>query len=98
MRDSAAVDDLVRQIIGEHLRLDILVANAAICGFSPVAEISDESWRDMLDTNLTGAFHCIRAVLPHMTQAGYGRIVATSSGSGRAGMTNLGHYCASKWG
>jgi NAD(P)-dependent dehydrogenase (short-subunit alcohol dehydrogenase family) len=98
VRDSAAVDGMVRQIINEHGRLDILVANAGICGHSPVAEISDESWRDMIDTNLTGAFHCIRAVLPHMTRAGYGRIVATSSGAGLAGYTNLGHYGASKWG
>lgn len=98
VRDSAAVDDLVRQIIDDHGRLDILVANAGICGFSPVAGISDETWHDMLDSNLTGAFYCIRAVLPHMTRAGYGRIVATSSGAGRAGMANLGHYGASKWG
>jgi SDR family mycofactocin-dependent oxidoreductase len=98
VRDSGAVDDLVKTVVAEHGRIDILVANAGICGFSPVAEIADEVWQDVLATNLTGAFYCIRAVLPHMTAARYGRIVATSSGAGRAGMRNLGHYGASKWG
>jgi SDR family mycofactocin-dependent oxidoreductase len=98
VRDSRATDDLVRAIVAEHGRIDILVANAGICDYCPVAEIPDAVWRDVIDTNLTGAFNCIRAVLPHMTAAGYGRIVAISSGAGRAGMRNLGHYGASKWG
>ena len=51
----------------------------------------------MLATNLTGTFHCLRAVLPHMT-GGWGRIVAISSMSGRQGTPNLAHYSASKWG
>jgi SDR family mycofactocin-dependent oxidoreductase len=98
VRDSAAVNELTERIVAEHGRLDILVANAGICSLIPVAELSDETWRDTIDTNLGGAFHCIRAALPHMTRQRYGRIVATSSGAGRAGTRNLGHYCASKWG
>jgi SDR family mycofactocin-dependent oxidoreductase len=98
VRDSQAVDDVVRAVVAEHGRIDILIANAGICDYCPVAEIPDEVWRDVIDTNLTGPFNCIRAVLPHMTAAGYGRIVAISSGAGRAGMRNLGHYGASKWG
>jgi SDR family mycofactocin-dependent oxidoreductase len=98
VRDSAAVDELTNRIVAEHGRLDILVANAGICSFSPVADVSDDRWRDTIDTNLTGAFYCIRAALPHMTRERYGRIVAISSGAGRAGALNLGHYVASKWG
>lgn len=98
VRDSAAVTALVDRIVAEHGSLDILIANAGITGFSPVVDISDETWHDMIETNLSGAFFCIRAALPHMTRAGYGRIVAISSGAGRAGMANLGHYGASKWG
>jgi NAD(P)-dependent dehydrogenase (short-subunit alcohol dehydrogenase family) len=52
----------------------------------------------MIGTNLTGAFHCVRAVLPYMKAQRYGRIVTIASGAGRAGMRNLGHYAASKWG
>jgi len=98
VRDSAAVDELTDRIIAEHGRLDILVANAGICVLGPVADLSDDVWRDTIETNLSGAFYCIRAALPHMTRQQYGRIVAISSGAGRGAMRNLGHYGASKWG
>ncbi|GLY65453.1 mycofactocin-coupled SDR family oxidoreductase [Amycolatopsis taiwanensis] len=98
VRDSKAVDEVVGRTVAEFGRLDVLVANAGICGFSRVTDISDDSWHDMIETNLGGVFRCVRAVLPHMTGAGYGRIVATSSGAGRGGMATLGHYVAAKWG
>lgn len=98
VRDSAAVTDLTERVVAEHGRLDILVANAGICSFSAVADLSDAVWQDTLATNLSGAFHCVRAALPHMVSQRYGRIVAISSGAGRSGMPNLGHYGASKWG
>ena len=98
VRDGTAVTALVDRVVGEHGRLDILIANAGICCFSQVADLSDEVWRDTLATNLTGAFHCVRAALPHMTRQRYGRIVTIASGAGRGGMPNLGHYGASKWG
>ncbi len=98
VRNAEAVTDLVDGIVADHGRLDILIANAGICSFSPVAELSDDRWHDTIETNLSGAFYCIRAAVPHMARAGYGRIIATSSGAGRSGMANLGHYAASKWG
>ncbi|MDT4892442.1 MAG: hypothetical protein QOE97_1477 [Pseudonocardiales bacterium] len=98
VRSTPQVDGLVEEIIAEFGRIDILVANAGICGFCEVDQISDENWTDMIDTNLGGVFRCVRAVLPHMKRQRYGRIVTTSSGAGRAGMQNLAHYVASKWG
>jgi NAD(P)-dependent dehydrogenase (short-subunit alcohol dehydrogenase family) len=98
VRDSGAVTELTDRVVAEHGRLDILVANAGVCSFSPVAELSDDRWRDTIETNLGGAFYCIRAALPYMTRQRHGRIVAISSGAGRGGMRNLGHYGASKWG
>jgi SDR family mycofactocin-dependent oxidoreductase len=98
MRDSRQVTDVIDGIVADHGRLDVLIANAGICSFSTVANLSDETWHDTIETNLSGVFYCIRAAVPHMTRAGYGRIVATSSGAGRSGMANLGHYSASKWG
>jgi SDR family mycofactocin-dependent oxidoreductase len=98
VRDSGAVNGLAGRIAATHGRLDILIANAGICGFSPVSGLTDEAWHDMIETNLSGVFYCIRAVLPHMKRRRYGRIVVISSGAGRAGMRGLGHYCASKWG
>ena len=98
VRDSTQVTDLVDGVVADHGRLDILIANAGICSFSTIANLSDESWHDTIEINLSGVFYCIRAAVPHMTRGGYGRIVATSSGAGRSGMANLGHYSASKWG
>jgi len=98
VRDAAQVDDSVARVVAEFGRVDILVANAGVSVFRAIEEITDAAWADMIDTNLTGAFHCIRAVVPHMRAAGYGRIVTISSGAGRGGMRNLSHYAASKWG
>jgi SDR family mycofactocin-dependent oxidoreductase len=98
VRDSAAVTDVTDQIVAEHGRLDILIANAGICVLGPVADVPDDVWHDTIETNLSGVFYSIRAALPHMTRQRYGRIVAISSGAGRGGMRNLGPYGASKWG
>lgn len=98
VRDPAAVNTLVENIVATHGRIDILIANAGIISFAQVHEITDEVWADTIATNLSGAFHCIRAVIPHMQHNFYGRIITISSGAGRAGMANIGHYVASKWG
>lgn len=98
VRDPTAVNTLVDRIDSETSGIDILVTCAGIVGFAPAAELTDEQWADMLATNLTGTFHCIRAVLPRMAAKRSGRIVAISSMSGRQGTPNLAHYSASKWG
>ncbi|WP_280438284.1 mycofactocin-coupled SDR family oxidoreductase [Nocardia carnea] len=97
VRDAAAVTAFADSVAAQSGRIDILVTCAGIVGFAPVTELTDAMWSDMLATNLTGTFHCVRAVLPHMT-GGWGRIVAISSMSGRQGTPNLAHYSASKWG
>ncbi|MGW5382385.1 mycofactocin-coupled SDR family oxidoreductase [Nocardia sp. NPDC003963] len=98
IRDSAAVTAFTDAVAAQSGGIDILVTCAGIVGFAPATELTDAMWADMLATNLTGTFHCIRAVLPHMVAAGSGRIVAISSMSGRQGTPNLAHYSASKWG
>jgi SDR family mycofactocin-dependent oxidoreductase len=98
MRSTAQVDDVVRQTLAEFGRIDILCANHGVISFNPVDEMSDEQWQAVIDTNLTGVFKIMRAVIPTMKAAGYGRIVVTSSGAGRAGYPNLPHYVAAKWG
>ena len=98
VRDAQQIRGVVDRTIAEFGKLDILVANAGIFSFSTIAEMSDQTWNEMIDTNLKGVFHCLRAVVPHMIGRGYGRIVATSSMAGRAGFGNIGHYAAAKWG
>jgi SDR family mycofactocin-dependent oxidoreductase len=97
IRSTAQVESMVERTIERFGRLDILVANAGVCGYSSFGDLGDDQWNDMIDTNLTGTFKCMRGVLPQMTEQGYGRVVVTSSGAGRTGSPNLAHYCASKW-
>jgi NAD(P)-dependent dehydrogenase (short-subunit alcohol dehydrogenase family) len=79
-------------------RVDILLANQGIVDFSTVETTTDELWNTIVDTNLTGIFKAIRAVIPVMREQGYGRIVATSSMGARNTAPNLAHYIAAKWG
>jgi NAD(P)-dependent dehydrogenase (short-subunit alcohol dehydrogenase family) len=82
-------------------RLDpptILVNNAGLQGFTPFLEISVELWQRILDVNLTGTFHCCQVVVPHMLDAGWGRIVNISSSSAQGGQQLMTHYVSSKAG
>jgi SDR family mycofactocin-dependent oxidoreductase len=98
VRSREDLDAAVEAGIGEFGQLDIAVANAGIAGISPIAEMTDVQWHNMIDVNLSGVFKTLRAVTPHMVERGYGRMVATSSVVGRQGAPNIGHYVAAKWG
>jgi 3-oxoacyl-[acyl-carrier protein] reductase len=81
--------DRVRAMVAEtreHFgRLDILINNARWTALAPtrIADIADADWRRALDVNVTGAFNCVRAVVPFMTAAGWGRIINMSSATVR---------------
>jgi SDR family mycofactocin-dependent oxidoreductase len=98
VRDRGQLDAFAEQARTELGRIDFLLANAGIFSFSTVADMDDRTWREMIDTNLTGVFHAARAVLPAMIAQGAGRIVATSSMAGKMGVPHAAHYCAAKWG
>lgn len=79
--------------------IDILVCNAGIAGSNaPIAEYPPEEWRRVIDIDLTGVFHCLRAVVPGMVARNYGRIVSTASVAGKEGNPNAGAYSAAKAG
>lgn len=98
IRDMAALRRAVERATKEFGKLDIAIANAAIQMFGPLIEVSDEAWKTEIDVNLTGTANTLRAVLPHMLERKYGRIVILSSGQGRKGNKNGAAYAASKWG
>lgn len=98
VRDLAQMQGFVDQARSELGRVDFLLANAGISTYASIAEMSDQEWRDVIDVNLTGVFHAIKAVLPGMIEQQSGRIVATASQAGKMGMPHIGHYVASKWG
>jgi SDR family mycofactocin-dependent oxidoreductase len=98
VRDPGAVTAVADAAIAEFGQIDILVANAGIVSTGRLWELSDEAWQEMIGTNLTGVFNAMRAVVPHMRERRYGRIVAISSQGGRAGLPGISHYSAAKWG
>jgi NAD(P)-dependent dehydrogenase (short-subunit alcohol dehydrogenase family) len=91
--DSASVRAMVEEALREFGQIDILVNNAggATEGFNnTLEEITDEQWRTGMDTNLTGAMYCSRAVIPHMLERDKGKIINVTSGFGlRAGKNNF---------
>lgn len=98
VRDPRAVDAAVEQALAEFGHLDVAVANAGVVSTGPLEEVTDQAWDELVSTNLTGAFHTLRAVLPVMRRQRFGRIVVTSSMGGRMGIPNLAAYNATKWG
>lgn len=78
--------------------VSILINNAGAAGSAPFHRMETAHWREMLDTNLTGAFLCTRQVYPTMRQAGWGRIVTVASTSGLKGFGYIAAYAASKHG
>jgi 2-dehydro-3-deoxy-L-rhamnonate dehydrogenase (NAD+) len=78
-------------------KIDVLVANAGIAGPNHVTwEYPMAEWRKVIEINLIGVFFCCRAVLPHMIERGYGRIVNVASIAGKEGNPNASAYSASK--
>jgi 2-dehydro-3-deoxy-L-rhamnonate dehydrogenase (NAD+) len=79
--------------------IDILVANAGIAGPNHTTwEYPIDQWRQVIDINLMGVYHCCRAVVPLMLAQKYGRIVTISSIAGKEGNPNASAYSASKAG
>src|SRR6266567_108157 len=78
--------------------VSVLVNNAAIVRFGPIAETEPAAWRQVIDINLTGTYLGIRAVVSSMRKARGGAIVNISSAAGMMASPNTAAYVASKWG
>jgi (+)-trans-carveol dehydrogenase len=99
VRDQAQLDEVVAEAIGEFEHLDIVCANAGIISYAPTWELTEDQWRDVIDINLTGVWHTVKATVPGLIRAGRGgSITITSSGAGQKGFANCAHYTASKHG
>ena len=96
--DADAVDAAFREVESAFGPVTVLVNNAGITRDGLVVRMSDEHWRAVVDTNLTGAFHTIRRAAPGMMKARYGRIVNVSSASAHIGQAGQANYAAAKAG
>ena len=98
IREEAVAQALAERALDTFGRIDTLVNNAGIGGYERVESLTLASWQRVLDTNLTGAFLCSRAVLPAMRRQGNGHIIMIDSGAGKQGYANMAAYSASKFG
>ena len=99
VRQADAVADAAAALVATAGRVDILVNNAGTTvGHKPTTELPASVWRALVDTNLTGAFHCVQALVPHMVAGGWGRIVNLTSVIGAFGYPGHAAYVASKTG
>lgn len=96
--DAAAVDDLVDAVAAWRGPVEVLVNNAGILEMARLTEMDPATWHRVVDVNLGGTFHCMRAVVPHMVDEGWGRIVNVASFWGLVGVAGATHYGASKGG
>jgi len=98
VRDSAQVNNGVEALAAQWGGIDILINNAGIVRDQVIWKMTDEEWRDVLDVDLTGMFHCCRAVAPAMRKGGWGAIVNISSINGLRGKFGQTNYSAAKAG
>ena len=91
VRDQAQVQELVERVLNRYGRVDVLVNNAGLMvGDVAFIDTTPELWREVLDTNLWGAFLCCRAVAPAMRRQQSGVIVNITSGAAvRTGFLNV---------
>ena len=99
IRDLAGQQRVVSDAMDQFGRLDIVVANAGVLNWGRLWEISAQQWQEVIDTNLTGLWNTVKAVVPPMIEAGNGgSIITISSAAGIKAVPGCGHYCASKFG
>ena len=97
--DESQVSSMVSTALDAFGQIDILVNNAGVTGpTAPVTNVPREVWDEVMAVNLTGAFLCARAVIPHMIARGSGKIVNISSIAGKMAYALRSPYAASKWG
>lgn len=94
-----SVESVAARVQRDFGRADILVNNAGVGSFqAPLHQMPADAWEHVLNTNLRGAYYCIRSFAPMMIGARSGHIVNISSLAGKNALPNGAAYAASKWG
>lgn len=92
------VEQLIEKTVSTLGGLDIMVNNAGIVEFKPIADMSESDWQKTLDIDLKGVFLCSKAAAKKMTEQKSGKIVNTASIAAKIGYPQISQYCAAKAG
>jgi 3-oxoacyl-[acyl-carrier protein] reductase len=98
VKDPGSADAVVKAVLEAFSKVDILVNNAGITRDDLIMRMTEDAWRDVLETNLFGAFWMTKAVTRPMLKARAGRIVNITSVSGQAGQMGQANYSSAKAG
>lgn len=96
VRHPESLSTLVKEALDWAGRLDVLVNNAGLSAWRPLAQIDESFWQDMLDTNLKSVLFACQAAVPYLPRGG--SIINISSLAGKRGSANNSVYCATKFG
>lgn len=96
--DRASIERAIAAVVAKIGEPTVLVNNAGVNRIGPSEKIPEERWREVIETNLTGAFRCCQAVGARMLAGGGGSIVNVASISATLGMPGRAAYCSSKAG
>ena len=91
-------DRVIGEVLEQHGQLDILVNNAGVTVDKTMRKMSPEEWDHVIHVNLSGAFYLSRAILQHMLDRGYGRVINISSVIGSSGGFGQANYASAKSG
>jgi len=97
LRNETEVNESIGRVVDRFGTIDVLINNAGIIQVGPIEHMNAQDFQDALEIHLFGPIYTSMAVLPHMREAGRGRIVNISSIGGKIGVPHLVPYCASKF-
>ncbi|MBP1162210.1 SDR family mycofactocin-dependent oxidoreductase [Rhodococcus sp. PvR044] len=98
VRDRAALSSAVDAGVAAFSGLDIVCATAGITSSAPALDLDEQTWKTMLDVNLTGVWQTCAVAAPHLIERGGGSMILTSSIAGLRGLVGVAHYTAAKHG
>lgn len=98
VREAPSVESAFHSVESRFGGVDVLVNNAGVGVGAPIADLAEEEWHRIIDTNLTGVFHCTKAAIPRLRRRGGGWIISVSSLASTNAFVGGAAYCASKAG
>jgi 3-oxoacyl-[acyl-carrier protein] reductase len=97
VRSASDLEAMVAATVDRHGKLDILIVNAGVGAYGPILDLPAEHLEEMIEVNVKGAIHAVRAALPHLLRSEAADLVMIASEAGRRGLPNEAVYCASKF-